>query len=248
MRKQPLHVLILEGPDNIGKSTVIKQLKEFYEDKGLKVQVLCCPDRGDFEGNGLINYYMGNSSASPLSRQFFIAMSSFMQYSKIGQDTRVVLFDRHPVVSNRVYHPLDETEAVTDGHVADLAYRTSVESMTVKMAELHGFTSTTCVILTGDHPYVDPDADEFFETKWLTKKMAYDQVKYKKFFEDCKILCCSIDVYKHKDCLLPLIGEAFRTGREHVWGQPFQPIGLHTDTDEGENPSTEVYTVQQGPL
>lgn len=243
------HILILEGPDNIGKSTVIKQLKEHYEGQGLKVQVLCCPDRSDFNNSGLVNYYMGNSSASPLERQFFILNSSIAQYGEIKPDTHIVLFDRHPIVSNRVYfHPEDCMSWPNNDSTAAMAYRTLVDTMTVKMAEVYDISSTTCVILTGNHPHVDPDAGEFFETKWLEKKVAYDQVKYCKFLADCNILCCSVDVHKHADCLLPLIGEAFRTGREHIWGEPFQPIALHTDTGEGEHPSTEVYTVQQGLL
>jgi hypothetical protein len=226
--------LILEGPDNIGKSTLIGKLEKYYRDKSLKVQVLRFPDRSDYpDTKGLINYYMGPSVATPLERQMFILSNSTMQYSKIDKSVDVLIFDRHPIISNRVYFNPE--------NINGEAYRVLVESTTAKLAEIVDIKSTTCVILTGDHPFVDGSEDEFFETKWHEKRRLYDRLKYQDWLMDHKIVCCSIDVHEvllagGDRALIDLVDAAFKAGQKHVWGQSFLPVTIPGSIEERSKP------------
>ncbi len=179
--------IIIEGPDNIGKSYLINDLLTKLENSML----IQSPCRSDFDED-INSYYMGKSTATPIERQFYISMNTQIQYNKIPDNIKHVIFDRHTVISNLVYY--DPTD-IKEG----MAYRKLVYEMFYKTLD-HFWAVPHFIVLNGDKPRSKPDENEFFEEKWGMKSLKYSCIRDNKWFNEMVVNANAkvnfIDVYK----------------------------------------------------
>lgn len=222
-----MKMLILEGPDNLGKSTAITQMKQVLNRAGHKVHVLRFPDRSDWS-EALAAYAMGHSTAISIERQYLITMNCMVQYTKIPKDTDIVLCDRHHAVSNHVYFR-DTSDAAE-------AFRDAVRLSTLKMHEALGIDYTCCMLLIGDQPFVEPDKAEHFEVSgdWIKLRDRYQRLNYTKTLVDQGMESCAIDAFSAKGKLVDIIAGLFAYALKH--GALPQPLNaaIHTPENEGE--------------
>lgn len=227
-----MHILIIEGPDNMGKSTVIDHLNELYTRQGLKVQVLRFPDRGDMSKD-VEEYCMGNSDAVPIERQFYIVTNSVMQYAKIDKTVDILIFDRHFVVSASVYYSFD-------GSTPDIMYKKLLQTTTCRLAEIVGAETTTCIILTGDNPIAPANSGEHFEisNKWHKLNAKYNRIKYGEFlslcgFQTCAVIVTYAGIVRSVGDVAELVDGLYTHVRKH--GQLPSPLVVDTCTGSDED-------------
>jgi thymidylate kinase len=196
-----MKMLILEGPDNLGKSTAAEKLRIIFETSGFKVFSIRIPDRGDWSKD-MGAYVMGQSEAIPIERQYLIFTNGLMQYAQIPKDTDIVICDRHYVVSSLVYF--------RDGSDSANMYRKAVQESVLMLAHYLGIDYTACIMLVGDQPFIIPDEAEHFEKgKWEDIRDRYNRLKYSGDLPACNIEVCAIDAFEAKEKVVPMIAGLF---------------------------------------
>ena len=140
--------IILEGPDKVGKTTLLSKIKSDNEAIYLKF-----PDRDDeFVKEALSD----DSEFDERLRQHVIANNCFrqlLQLIDLKVENNVYLFDRFPSISSKVYFNHGEVPHVT-------AISHDILFKVLKFDEVH------LIILAPTEPLLAADEREFYEKDW----------------------------------------------------------------------------------